>query len=307
MDIGGSKTDAVITDASNKVIIRGAYGGFNIRTAELPVFIESIKNIIDDLLNRKELSKEEVEFVSLAAAGAGDDEQRSEWEEKLMGSIPGLKFHIITDAEAALAGAFNGNPGIIVIAGTGSIAWGKDHDGKTARMGGYGYLLGDEGSGYWIGKKALKTALNHHYKGENSALGTEIMIRWDLTELPLAINKIYSASHPAAETASIARIVFDLDNAGEMESRKIVNKAGKKLGKLAAGCADILNCKPPVPVCLLGGIGARILLFPKYFKHELSKFGGGLAEPLYEPAVGAVIAVSEGKKFTTNKANNIHW
>ena len=99
--------------------------------------------------------------AGLGLAGLRGREQAAEMGRRLQAAT-GVDVVVVDDTEAALVGAFGFEPGIVVIAGTGSNALGRGRDGRTARAGGYGFLLGDEGGAYWFGSQALRAALRSH-------------------------------------------------------------------------------------------------------------------------------------------------
>ena len=146
VDAGGTDCRAVLV-RDGEVVARGRLGPLNVQ-------------LHPDALDRLAAL---IEQTGAVAAGLGLAGLRSTADAERVAaelrSRTGVLLAVGDDTEAALAGAFRGEPGVVVIAGTGSAALGRDAEGRTARVGGHGYLLGDEGGGYWIGREAVRAAL----------------------------------------------------------------------------------------------------------------------------------------------------
>jgi N-acetylglucosamine kinase-like BadF-type ATPase len=154
--------------------------------------------------------------------------------------IAGLE--LVTDARAALEGALDGNPGIVVIAGTGSIVIGLNRDGLQARAGGFGPTLSDEGSGYYIAQQALKAVISAFDRRSPATIMSErICKRLGVAgpgDLPAVI---YNSDAEPVEIASLAELVDEAAQAGDAVARGILTEAGRELGRLAVSVIDKLN------------------------------------------------------------------
>ncbi|NQS96830.1 MAG: hypothetical protein HQ591_00095 [candidate division Zixibacteria bacterium] len=289
IDCGGTKTEAVLCDPGYNIITRSRFEGLNLRGLNPNIAAALVKKIIEDLTYQAGMLPYHITLTVLAAAGGGDPEIRSQVEYSLKGYMPTQPVKVITDAEAALAGAFKGEPGIVIIAGTGSIAWGKDSAGEIARAGGYGYILGDEGSGFWMGREALKRCLDAHHRSERIPLTAKICELWGLEYISDTVNMVYESEKPAAKTAEIAPLIFQAAESGDDSASEIIASAGEALGKIAKTLADKLAFEGLIKVCLSGGLSKqRRALEPHILKHLISgKFE--IVSPAYEPAIGAVI------------------
>jgi N-acetylglucosamine kinase-like BadF-type ATPase len=187
------------------------------------------------------------------AAGAGRDPERSELAKALRAENLATRVEVTTDVELALAGAFESGPGIVVSAGTGSIAVGRDTKGGRRRIGGYGWQMGDEGSGYAIGRAALgavsrahdgrspRTALTDYVLTATRSQDFDALVRW-------------AASASPAEIASLAPHVLDVAGQGDPLAQGIADYAARELSQLAICLLPQLEAEPPVGVALTGGL-----------------------------------------------------
>lgn len=163
----------------------------------------------------------------------------------------GARIVVGDDADAALAGAFRGAPGIVVIAGTGSNAAGRAADGRAARVGGHGYLLGDEGGGYWIGREAVRAALRGaDGLGPATALTDVVAATFGgLAEVETAVHE-----HPTDRTL-LARLLPAVTVAaaeGDAEAARVLADAAGHLADLALTLRRTLD--DDLPVALAGGV-----------------------------------------------------
>ncbi|WP_299519039.1 N-acetylmuramic acid 6-phosphate etherase [uncultured Serinicoccus sp.] len=155
------------------------------------------------------------------------------------------------DVTTTYAGAVGDRPGVVVAAGTGAVALAADGAGRTAVRDGWGFLLGDDGSGYAVGRAGLRAALEHRDgRGGSAALEQAATRRFgDLTGLPSAV---HSAEHPSRFVASFARDVAEAARADDPVAVRIWQEAGEALARTALACRDALD--PGLPVCLAGGL-----------------------------------------------------
>lgn len=183
------------------------------------------------------------------------------------------------DAEAALLGAFDGGPGIVVIAGTGSAALGRAADGTLVRVGGHGYLLGDEGGGYWIGNQALRLALRSADGTGESSPGLEALVcrHFDVDSATAVEPLVYAAP---TDRALLASLVPVLVRSPDQAVRALFVRAAESLAVLATGVQDRLG---PLPVSMVGGVWNVAPVRERFV--ELT----GAADPLHPPEWGALL------------------
>jgi glucosamine kinase len=195
----------------------------------------------------------------------------------------GARVAVGDDTDAALAGAFAGRPGIVVIAGTGSGAAGRDATGRTLRVGGHGFLLGDEGSAYWIGRAAVRAAL----RWEDGMGGSQIIHRAVIQaagqDLDALIGEV--CTHPAerARLTALAPVVTALA-AEDPEARTIALRAAEHLADLAESIRRRLG---PLPVAGAGRVFSAPVIWDRFA--ELT----GAVRPLAAATVGAALLAGQ--------------
>ncbi|MBI4520734.1 MAG: hypothetical protein HY701_07835 [Gemmatimonadetes bacterium] len=161
-------------------------------------------------------------------AGAGREAERSAAESRLHALGLAHRVLVITDAEAALQDAFGDGPGILVIAGTGSVAWGRAESGTVARSGGWGALLGDEGSGYDIARRALRAAARAaDGRGPDTQLLPAVLERLQLAHPDDLV--AWAASADKGQIAALATLVAEIAEHGDDVARDILERAVRDL------------------------------------------------------------------------------
>jgi len=240
------------------------------------------------LNEREDLS---LKAVFLGLSGVSIPGKRQAAAQILAEVFPGVPVRVESDALIAWAGALSGQSGITVIAGTGSVAYGRTSDGKEARKGGFGYLFGDEGGGFYVACQGVRAALSHHDKIGPATSLTEVLPGLfgvsSVAEIP---GKVYSESMPVEEIAKFATAVALEARKGDPVSIEIMNHAGRSLGKLAVSCLSELDPEVPL-ISYVGGVfdAGDIILEP--FKDEIlsRRPDAVVIPPRYPPFVGAGI------------------
>jgi len=163
---------------------------------------------------------------------------------------------VLADGEVALATAFGTGPGILVNAGTGSIAYARDPAGELHRAGGYGWQLGDEGGGYWLGRRALDVAArSHDGRGEGSTLLARLLGALGLQHFDDLVR--WSATATPAQMAALAPHVLNAAREGEGVARQAVDDAARELVELAATLARHFSGTGPVSVAIAEACSCR--------------------------------------------------
>ncbi|HEY8314521.1 MAG TPA: BadF/BadG/BcrA/BcrD ATPase family protein [Candidatus Baltobacteraceae bacterium] len=196
--------------------------------------------------------------IAVGAAGAGRDDVARAIESSLRSRFALAKITVRDDASIALRAAVSDGDGVALIAGTGSIGY-AERAGTPFRSGGFGYLLGDEGSGFSIGQAAVKTLLRA-YDGRvpRDAFVVAVERALDVSDAPGALARMYGDVNPVTAIASLAPLVLDAANAGERAPTKIVQTAALELGDLVKAVvrkADLNGAA--VPIAFAGGLLRR--------------------------------------------------
>ncbi len=222
IDGGGTATRALVLDERGKELGRAEGGPALIDRPGSPIDIEAVAATVQ---RAAAAAGVELPAAALCAgfAGVGRELERRAVEEALTGRLA-ARARVITDAEAAHSDAFGDGPGLLVIAGTGSMALGRAEDGREARTGGWGLLLGDEGSGYDIGLSGLRAAAR---AADGRGKTTELLARL-MAELGLARPEElipWAARAPKTAIAALAPTVCELAIAGDEVAAEIVAAA----------------------------------------------------------------------------------
>ncbi|HET9533315.1 MAG TPA: BadF/BadG/BcrA/BcrD ATPase family protein, partial [Blastocatellia bacterium] len=199
---------------------------------------------------------------------------------------------LVTDAQAALSGALDRQPGIVVVAGTGSIAMGVNSAGEEARAGGWGPTLGDEGSGYDIARRALKAVMASFDGRSPQTVLTERFCK----ELGIATTAdlpgvIYNSDSETIEIASLALIVDEAAREGDIVAREILEQAGRELGGLAVSVIERLGLRSEsFLVACVGSVFRSGEIVLKPFREVVLGVAPGarVGPPLFSPTIGAV-------------------
>lgn len=306
LDGGGTKTLGVLIDESGTILARAVGESSNIQAIGAEKLGQVLEILINELLSSANIKKEEIDHLFAGLAGAGRPADREAIGKEIEKFRLGERYTVDTDAVAALAGAFSGGPGIIVISGTGAICFGKDEEGTMYRCGGWGYLLGDEGSGYYIGQQALIASLkDFDGRSEKTRLRQKIETQYNLTSIDMIISQIYSGKIDRTEIASLAPMVFSTSEEGDLCSRRIIENAGREIGKIVEATARRMGMQGKnVEVALIGSVfNQRVILLP-YMLEEAEKISKNIRfiDPKFEPAIGsAILALQKEKVQITEK------
>src|SRR5882762_5193540 len=232
IDGGGSHTAVAVGDQRGRVLARADGPGSAMR----PGGAERSASVILDVARRAATQAKVTLPATIAlvgAAGAGRPPEQEALGAAIMAAGVAERVDVRGDTEIALAAAFGDGPGILINAGTGSIAHARGADGRLYRAGGHGWQLGDEGGGYWLGRRALSAAARAQDGLEESstllerllvALGLQTfddLIRWTATATP-------------AQVAALAPHVLNSAAEGEAVAQRAVDAAAEELAQLVS-------------------------------------------------------------------------
>ncbi len=193
------------------------------------------------------------ERAVVGAAGAGRSQEQTELAAALVEAGFARRVHVVADAEVTLATAFEGGPGIIINAGTGSIAYARDPAGQLHRAGGYGWQLGDEGGGYWLGRRALDAAARaQDGREEGSTLLARLLAALGLQTFDDLVR--WTATANPAQVAALAPHVLNSAREGESVARRAVDDAARELVALVRALERHFPDPGPIPVAVAGGL-----------------------------------------------------
>lgn len=205
-------------------------------------------------------------------------------------NVPGVPVSVVHDTRLLLA-AGHAETGVAVIAGTGSAAWGINADGEQARAGGWGYLLGDEGSGYWFGRESVRHSLHRMNLGlPPDSLTQALLAQCELTEPGELIAHFHSGTS-RRYWASMSSLVFDAAVGGHQESAAMIEQAGTDLAELAAQVAGQLQVSGPI--VLGSGLGMHQPQLQEVFREQLAARGYREVRVLDQDPIFGVLDLAE--------------
>ena len=269
VDGGGTKCLAVLMDSRGTLLGQGKAGSCNYQGVGKEAAIKElnlgIRGAISDFMERngslEEPSEIDIDFAVMGIAGLDTAYDRNIILELVQQALEPLpiqvqKLVVENDGFAALAGATDGSPGILVIAGTGSIVFGINEDGLTARAGGWGHRVGDEGSGYWIGKQAIMAALKaYDGRGEATQLRGWILPHLGLRDEEELFNWTYGPDYAVEKVGELSRLVSQAAAAGDGQSKHILAMAAEELFQGIRAVVERLSMKhKPFQLILQGGV-----------------------------------------------------
>lgn len=289
IDGGQSSTTAVVVDENGRVCARGAAGPAD--HVDEPAGSSKCANACAAALARAldvaHLPRDtRFEAVHVGLSG---------YDAKFDGAPPAFAARVVRvqhDAPVALAGAVAARPAVVVIAGTGSVAYGEDGNGASVRVGGWGYLFGDEGSAFAVARAALALAMAADDRGARSPLGDAALAYFDRRNLRDLATAALLGRISRGKLASFARVVHDAARLGDAGAARVVGDAAGALAALAAIALERLQIPgdQPVPVALSGGAFDNDAFFAR--TRDLL---GALAPsavataPRYDPSTGAAL------------------
>lgn len=229
IDGGGSKTRCLVGD-EGCVLGVGEAGGSNIVRLGEETARANLKQAIAAACGNAGILPSDVDHVCVGIAGASVREVNATVRTAVREVVPG-EVEVVGDMVIALAAAFADEPGVIVIAGTGSIAFGRNQEGNSARAGGWGHAVSDEGSGHWIGRQAVSAILRAHDEGRDTALTSAILQAWNTTDTADLVR--VANAQPAPDFAQLFPVVMRAAKQGDELANSLLASAAGELAELA--------------------------------------------------------------------------
>ncbi|MCX7876083.1 MAG: hypothetical protein N2321_07955 [Melioribacteraceae bacterium] len=296
LDGGGTKTKCVVTDLQFNKLYECVGGASNFLIIGTEKVSETIFNLINDSIQKLGINYNEIASVLIGTTGAGRiedaDKLKNDFIEYSKSKGVELKFFVESDARIALEGAFSGKSGALLIAGTGSIIFGKDRNNKIYRVGGFGKLIGDEGSGTTLGKRGLNAiAKFFDGRGKKTILVDYLKNDFNISDGQSLISAVYRNNF---DIASFAPKVIEAANQNDDEAIKICEEETDELILHVKSMFKLLN-EEKMKLCLVGGIISNENFYSKLFKKKLNKELSNveLVLPEYPPEMGAIFLANE--------------
>ena len=280
VDGGQSSTTALIADEAGRVVGTGLGGPCNQAGA--------IQSSLHAACEEAGLNPASARFASACLGLSGG----TAGKESILAEMVSSDRTLVTDdAHIALTGATAGLPGVVVIAGTGSIAFGRNSAGRTARAGGWGYLFGDEGGSFWIARQALRAALRWEEGwGAPTSLRARFLDATGTRSINDLMHRCYTAEFPRPRVASLAVLVNDAAERDDPSALEILDSAARELALLAVAVrAQLFQAEDPTLVTYVGGVFRSRILLGRFRAWTEPEAAVRVAQPVYGPAIGALL------------------
>ena len=288
VDGGQSSTIALIGDESGRVIGAGRSGPSNhVTGAEArEKFVRAIRDCLSEACRDAGIDSASHRFEAACLGFSGGPADK---EALLCELIAAGRLIVTDDALIALSGATAGEPGVIAISGTGSIAFGRNAHGQRARAGGWGYVFGDEGSSFDITRRALRAALRFEEGwGPPTSLHRSLLDATRVANANELLHRFYTPEFPRHVIAGFSRLVDHAARAGDEEAKRVLEEAAQELFEIANAVARKLFAGRSAYVTYIGG-SFRSECLRRRFQALVENVGDRLHPPLYGPAAGALI------------------
>ncbi|HET9426007.1 MAG TPA: BadF/BadG/BcrA/BcrD ATPase family protein [Gemmatimonadaceae bacterium] len=270
IDGGGSKTHAIVADETGSTIGEAFGPGSALKPGEEEASAEVIAGVVREALEAAGMSNVTPRVICVGVAGAGRENPRQAlWQALVARDLAG-DVVVHSDFGIALDDAFGDGPGVLLIAGTGSAAFGRSPAGTTARCGGWGPVIGDEGSGTWIGRRALSiVSAAADGRESQTALTGAILTAAEVNEVADLIP--WAASASREQIASLAPVVFSVADGGDLRANALISLAVEELMLHIRALGQQLfgDERAAIPVALSGGLMRKGTTLRKRLEHRL--------------------------------------
>lgn len=270
-DGGGTKTDCILADAEGNTVARSTAGPSNpLRCGYTRAFF-SISDAADSVLSRAKIKAGHIRAICAGLGGAGRPVVVRRVTQFFEDSYPNAVVRVTSDLEVALEAAFSSEEGIILLAGTGSAAFGRNENGRIARAGGRGPWISDEGSAFHIGRRAVASVVRFdEHRGPATALSLRLL-KWHesrdwnalLEHIAKNADEVFPKTFP---------LVAELADSGDEVSRSILADAAASLASLAAAVVNDLGWRDrSIRIAKIGGVYGRSKFFDAAIEAEIGK------------------------------------
>jgi N-acetylglucosamine kinase-like BadF-type ATPase len=293
MDGGQTSTTAVVCDLTGKLLGVGRAGPANHvwEPGGEKRAREAVAGSTAQALRQARASRQtEFEAAFLGITGTKEDGRT---ERAVRNCVRARRLRVANDKVNALASVTGGKPGVVVIAGTGTIAYGENSRGRSATASGWGYLLGDEGGGFWIARQAIAAACRaYDGREDETALARMLLAEAGLPDLWDLHFLIYAEKVSRSELADLARVVPTAAARGDRAARSILREAGRELGLAAGTVARQLRMRRGrTAVGMVGGVFGGSAEVCRSFRREVRTHvpRAHFRRARFAPVIGSVV------------------
>lgn len=256
VDGGASKTAALVIDEEGQALGRGVAGPSNHLRVGIETATRNIERAVNIALVEAGMAIRQVEYAYCGIAGADHPAHRQRVIDSLRIFFPRGNFIVDNDARPALTGAIGFGSGIVIISGTGSVAFGRNEAGQEARAGGWGPTIGDEGSGYAIARDGLSAIVRaHDGRGRPTKMTELLCYDYDMCSPEDLPRFVYATTTHADDIARYGKLVIESARLGDEVAREILERAGRELAECVLAVARRLSLTTlAFPIAYVGGV-----------------------------------------------------
>jgi glucosamine kinase len=286
IDGGGTKTRCVVGDETSRLGV-GTSSSSKVQRVGEACARDALAGAVHEACVQAAISPGQIVCTCAGITGSARPEITGLMRNLITGIVGG-QVEVVGDIEIAFEDAFRSGSGVIVIAGTGSIAFGRNENGKRARAAGWGYPISDEGSGQWIGAELVRESLHAYDRGQPGGILNDLIKKLGASSFEDFIVRLNA--NPPVDFATLFPIVLAASEKGDSVASEILTRAGRELARIAGIVIERLFDEQAVSVGTHGGVFASSALVWKCFGQELRAHHGRveLLDREIDPARGAL-------------------
>ncbi|MEO6725951.1 MAG: BadF/BadG/BcrA/BcrD ATPase family protein [Blastocatellia bacterium] len=297
VDGGGTNCRAIIANDAGETLGEGQAEAANFLRVGLEKAVSHLKKAVHQACGQAGIEPLQITAACIGLAGVSHPDHNRQMLNALKEVLPIPDILLETDARVALAGATGNSTGVVVIAGTGSIACGINARGRFARSGGWGPILGDEGSGNYIGRRALEAVMMaYDYRGQPTSMMDPVLKHFGVASPPELATVIYDSSakekgEVQGKIAQLSRIAVNAAQDGDKVAQAIMTDAAEELAKTAVAVIEQLRMQQDAfRVAYVGGVFEAGEMILRPLRDEINRVApqAEIAPPLDPPVIGAV-------------------
>jgi N-acetylglucosamine kinase-like BadF-type ATPase len=297
IDAGGTKTVCLLADARGSIVGEARGPGANLHVAGELAVEKVLHQVMETALFDRRVT---LAAICLGIAGVDREDEAATVRAIMRRICRNARVLVVNDALIALAAGARDGPGIVIIAGTGSIVYGCNADGVAARAGGWGHMVGDEGSGYWIGREAVAAVMRAaDGRGPATGLTGEILSHFEVADVSRLPRIVYDREQPRMSVAALGPIIQRAASNGDVVATRILERAAEELVLAAQSVARQLEMRGDrFTFYLAGGAFTVVPSLVPELRRRLAEVAPRSRVQLitHEPAMGAVwLALAEAR------------
>jgi N-acetylglucosamine kinase-like BadF-type ATPase len=297
IDAGGTKTVCLLADGDGRILAEARGPGANLHAAGELEVEKVLHQVMEAAIGDRPIVPA---AIGLGIAGVDRDDEMRVVRAMMRRIGHKARSVIVNDALIALVAGAGDAPGIVIIAGTGAIVYGRNARGEAARAGGWGHMIGDEGSGYWIGREALAAVMRaSDGRGPATQLTAEILQHFDIVDVSRLPRIVYDRAQPRTAVAALGPLVQRGSEQGDAVATRILERAADELVLAARSVTARLEMRgDPFTFYLAGGMFRVVPWLAAELPRRLDEVAPRAQTELLdkEPAFGAVwLALAEAR------------